>query len=84
MDNLFTRVPILRRLRQANIGACGTTRKHPDFPQLLISLKDQYLKRLEWNTTAAIIVRKQLKIKMEDGIDGYESDPSDPGVLCYA
>jgi hypothetical protein len=32
MDNLFTRVPLLRKLRAINIGACGITRWHPEFP----------------------------------------------------
>jgi len=39
MDNLFTRVPV-RKLRTLNIGACGTTRRHPEFPAFLLELKD--------------------------------------------
>jgi hypothetical protein len=59
MDNLFTRVPLLRKLRQEmEIGACGTTRRHPKFPLFLIDLKEHCSKKLEWNTTAAIIARK--------------------------
>ena len=89
MDNLFTRVPILRKLRTLNIGACGTTRRHPEFPAFLLELKDLCSKRLEWNTTAAIVVRKKIKVKKEkdeekDDESQWESDPSDPGVICYA
>jgi hypothetical protein len=74
MDNYFTRVP-LRKLRAINIGACGTTRRHPEFPPFLIKLKDVCSKYMEWNTTAAIVVRQQ-----KEG----ELDPSDPGVICFA
>lgn len=84
MDNLFTRVPLLRQLRQLQIGACGTTRKHPEFPQLLLQLKEHCSKRMEWNTTAAIVARKQLQIKQEDGKDVTQEDSKDPGVLCFA
>jgi hypothetical protein len=93
MDNLFTRVPILRKLRTLNIGACGTTRRHPEFPAFLLELKDLCSKRLEWNTTAAIVARKKIRIKKEKEKENYEgkddesqweSDPSDPGVICYA
>ena len=35
MDNYFTRVPLLRKLRALNIGACGTTRKHPSLLSFL-------------------------------------------------
>jgi hypothetical protein len=84
MDNLFTRVPLLRRLRQLSIGGCGTTRKHPEFPPLLLQLKEHCAKHMEWNTTAAIIARKQVQIKQEDGKDLLQNDPQDPGVLCFA
>jgi hypothetical protein len=67
IDNLFTRVPLLRKLRALNIGACGTTQRHPKFPLFLLELKDLCSKSLEWNTTAAIVVQKQIKIKKEDG-----------------
>jgi hypothetical protein len=40
MDNYFTRVPLLRKLRTINIGAYGTTRKHPEFPLFLLKLKE--------------------------------------------
>jgi hypothetical protein len=40
IDNYFTRVPLLLKLRAINIGACRTTRKHPEFPSFLIKLKD--------------------------------------------
>ena len=86
MDNLFTRVPLLRRLRAIDIGACGTTRRHPEFPQFLLDLKEYCSKRLEWNTTAAIVVRKKVKVEeKEEGEDSqWESDSLDPGVICYA
>jgi hypothetical protein len=78
MDNYFTRVPLLLKLRAINIGACGTTRKHPEFPSFLIKLKDICSRYMEWNTTAAIVVRKQ-----REGVQ-LEPDPSDPGVICFA
>jgi len=86
MDNYFTRVPLLRKLRTLNIGACGTTRRHPEFPAYLLDLKDLCSKRLEWNTTAAIVVRKQIKVQNGacDEESQWESDASDPGVICYA
>jgi hypothetical protein len=84
MDNLFTRVPLLRKLREIEIGACGTTRRHPEFPLFLIDLREHCSKQLEWNTTAAIIARKQVKIKKEDDESEWESDSEDPGVICYA
>jgi hypothetical protein len=86
IDNLFTRVPLLRKLRTLNIGACRTTWWHPEFPPFLLELKDLCSKGLEWNTTTAIVVRKQIKIKKEDGdreIE-WELDPSDPSVICFA
>jgi len=66
MDNFFIRVPLLRKLRTINISACGTTRRHPKFPAFLLELKDLCSKHLEWNTTAAIVVRRQLPVKRED------------------
>jgi hypothetical protein len=47
IDNLFAGVPILRKLRTLNIGACGTTRRHHEFPAFLLELKDLCSKRLE-------------------------------------
>jgi hypothetical protein len=40
---------------------------------------------LEWNTTAAIAVRKQIKVVKEDDDEEseWESDPLDSGVICY-
>ena len=67
MDNFFTRVPILRKLRGLGIGACGTTRRHPEFPLFLLELKDICSKSLEWNTTATIVARKQIKVKKDGG-----------------
>jgi hypothetical protein len=66
IDNFFTRVPILCKLRTLNISACGTTRRHLEFPAFLLELKDLCSKRLEWNTTAAIVVKRQIKIKKEE------------------
>jgi hypothetical protein len=84
MDNLFTRVPLLRRLRQLNIGGCGTTRKHPKFLEFLLQLKDHCSRHLKWNTTAAIVVKQQVQIKQDDGSNKAKEDPTDPGVICYA
>jgi hypothetical protein len=47
IDNLFTRVPLLRKLRSIGIRACGTTRKYPEFPILLTKLKELCSKQLE-------------------------------------
>jgi Transposase IS4 len=66
MDNLFTRVPLLRRLREIGIGACGTTRRHPKFPTFLLDLKEHCARRMEWNITAAIVVRRKIEIKHEN------------------
>lgn len=86
MDNYFTRVPLLRKLRTLNIEACRTTRCHPEFPPFLLDLKDLCSKCLEWNTTAAIVVQKQIKVqnRVGDKESEWESDASDPGVICYA
>lgn len=84
MDNLFTRVPLLRKLREIEIGACGTTRRHLEFPLFLLDLKETCSKHLEWNTIAAIIVRKRVRIKKENDESESESDSKDPGVLCFA
>jgi hypothetical protein len=40
LDNFFTSVPLFKLLRDIQIGACGTTRPHKEFPQLLEKLKD--------------------------------------------
>jgi len=85
MDNLFIRVPLLRKLRTIGIGACGTTRRHPEFPAFLLELKDLCSKHLEWNTTAAIVVRRQIPIKGEGEEETkWEADLLDPGVICFA
>jgi hypothetical protein len=38
---------------------------------------------MEWNTTAAIIARKKIKIKYKDEESQWESDQSDPNVIYY-
>jgi hypothetical protein len=43
MDNLFTTVPLLLKLRELGIGGCGTTRT---FPEIFCVDGDN----LEWNT----------------------------------
>lgn len=40
LDNFFTSVPLFKMLRDIQVGACGTTRPHGEFPQLLKKLKD--------------------------------------------
>jgi len=84
IDNLFTRVPLLQKLRTLNISACRTTRQHPKFPLFLLELKDLCSKSLKWNTTATIVVRKQIQIQKEDGEIEWELDPLDPNVICFA
>jgi hypothetical protein len=83
IDNLFTRVPLLQRLRAIGIGACGTTRRHPKFPTFLLNLKEHCARRIEWNTIAAIITQKKIKIKHKNEESQWELDQLDPGVICY-
>ena len=66
MDNLFTRVSLLRRLRKIGIGACGTTWRYSEFSAFLIKLKEHCARRMEWNITAAIIAWKKIKVKQEN------------------
>lgn len=90
IDNFFfTRVPILCKLRTVNISACETTQQHSEFPPFLLKLEDVCSKCLEWNTTAAVVIQKQIKVKKEEDQDQdteteQESDPLDPGVICFA
>jgi Transposase IS4 len=78
IDNYFTRVPFLLKLRAINISTCRTTRKYPEFPSFLIKLKDICSRYMEWNITTTIVVRKQ-----REGVQ-LEPDPSDLGVICFA
>jgi hypothetical protein len=47
IDNLFTRVPLLCKLRTINIGVCRTTWRYLEFPAFLLELKDLCSKHLE-------------------------------------
>ncbi|EEA22678.1 hypothetical protein PMAA_092980 [Talaromyces marneffei ATCC 18224] len=40
LDNYFTSVNLFKALREIQVGACGTTRPHKEFPNLLKKLKD--------------------------------------------
>src|SRR5262249_31999118 len=66
LDNYFTSVPLFNKLRNEDIGACGTTRKHKEFPGFLAELKDTCSGKMEWNTLAAIEVDEVLCLAWQD------------------
>jgi hypothetical protein len=63
IDNYFTLIPLFSMLRKENIGAARTTRPlGTDFPTLLIVLRKNWSKKLDWGTTIADIVNDVLCI----------------------
>jgi hypothetical protein len=66
MDNYFTSVPLFEELRDLNYGAVGTTRPHTKFPDGLVTLKEKYSTKLEWNTLLAKVVDRTLCLAWQD------------------
>ncbi len=66
MDNYFTSIPLFEELRDLNYGAVGTTRPHASFPDGLITLKEKYSSKLEWNTLLAKVVDRTLCLAWQD------------------
>jgi len=69
LDNYFTSIPLFRKLRKENIGACGTTRAGAagkDFPAILTVLRESYSKKLDWGTICAIPVDDVLCVGWQD------------------
>jgi hypothetical protein len=58
MDNLFTSVRLFRMLREAGIGACGTTRTNndPSYPPIFPVFREKYADKLPWGTSIAVPV----------------------------
>lgn len=58
MDNYFFNVPLFLKLRDLNIGACGTARINSSlFPKELKIKKDD---RCDWNTLSGVVVQDKV------------------------
>ena len=66
IDNYFTSVPLLKEPRSCEFSAAGTTRLHLEFPLKIKKLKDQFLKRLKWNTLLVKVVQNTLCLAWQD------------------
>jgi hypothetical protein len=60
IDNYFTSVPLFEELRTCEFGAVGTTRLYSEFPAGIKELKNQFSKKLKWNTLLAKVVKNTL------------------------
>jgi hypothetical protein len=66
IDNYFTLIPLFKELRDLDYGAVGTTRNYTSFPDGLITLKEKYATKLEWNTLLAKVVDRTLCLAWQD------------------
>ena len=66
MDNYFTSVPLFEELRTCEFGVVRTTRLHAEFPSGMKELKEQFAKKLEWNTLLAKVINKTLCLAWQD------------------
>jgi hypothetical protein len=60
MDNYFTSIPQFEELCTCEFSAVRTTRPHAEFPTGMKELKDQFSKKLEWNTLLTKVVQNTL------------------------